>query len=137
MTLLETLAAMPPSVAVHVASATLALLLGPLALGIRKRSPGHRGAGYLWIAAMLVAAVSSLFIRDFRLPNLAGYTPIHLLTAAAFIGIGLGLWHISRRNIVRHRLAMRITYASLVVAGVMSFLPQRALGGFAWQQVLA
>ena len=28
---------------------------------------------------MVVTAVSALFIRDFRMPNLAGYTPIHLL----------------------------------------------------------
>lgn len=137
MTLTDTVATMPPAVALHVLSASTALLLGPLALGLPKGTSGHRAAGYLWLAAMLVASVSSLFIRDFRLPNLAGYTPIHLVTLVAFAGMALGLWHVMHGNLRRHRRAMRITYGSLVAAGLMSLLPQRILGGFVWQQWLA
>ena len=135
--LAATIHAMPIAVALHVLTATTALLLGPLALGLRKGSTAHRGAGYVWLVAMLGAAVTSLFIRDFRLPNLAGYTPIHLITAVALVGMGLGLWHVTRGNIVRHRRAMRITYGSLVAAAALSLLPHRLLGGFVWQQVLA
>lgn len=135
MTLIDTFAAMSTVVAIHASSAIGALLLGPLALGLRKGTPGHRAAGYGWVLLMVMAAVSSLFIRDFRLPNVAGYTPIHIVTGVAFVGLGLGLWHVMHGNVRRHRRAMQITYASLVVAGVLSLLPHRILGGFVWQQL--
>lgn len=126
-----------PAVAWHVVTALAALLLGPLALWLPKGSPGHRVAGRLWLLAMLGAATSSLFIHDARLPSLGGFSPIHLLTLAAFVGMGLGLWHIGRRNIGAHRRVMRITYAGVVVAGVMSLLPQRLLGGVALAQLFS
>lgn len=128
---------LPVATQIHLVTASAALLLGPLALWLPKRTPGHRAAGYLWVGVMLGAAISSLFIHDFRLPNVAGYTPIHGFTAAAFVGIGLGLWHISRRNIVRHQRVMRITYAGVVVAGLFSLMPTRFLGGLVMMQMAA
>lgn len=135
MTLADTFAAMSTVVAIHALSAIGALLLGPLALGLRKGTPGHRAAGYGWVLLMVMAAVSSLFIRDFRLPNVAGYTPIHIVTGVSFVGLGLGLWHVMHGNVRRHRRAMQITYGALVAAGVLSLLPHRILGGFVWQQL--
>jgi uncharacterized membrane protein len=116
-------------VIVHLVVAVGALLLGPLALWLRKGSRSHRAAGYAWITLMAAAALSSVFIRDFRLPNVLGYTAIHTLTLATFVGIGLGIWHISRRNVVRHRRVMQMTYGAAVLAGVFAFLPERYLGG--------
>lgn len=135
MPIAANLTQLPIATQVHLVSASAALLLGPLALWLPKRTPGHRAAGYGWVLVMLAAAISSLFIHDFRLPNVGGYTPIHGFTAAAFIGIGLGLWHISRRNIARHQRVMRITYASVVVAGLFSLMPTRFLGGLVLMQV--
>jgi uncharacterized membrane protein len=103
----------------------LASVLGPFAFWLRKGSRWHRGAGCAWAASMLGAALSSVFIRDFRPPNVFGYTAIHTLTLATFAGVGLGLWHISRRNVTRHRRAMQITYGGALVAGAFAFLPQR------------
>ena len=72
-----------PTIAVHMTAALGALVLGPVALwarrGAQQRPRLHRAAGYAWVTLMIVAAVSALFIRDFRLPNVLGYTPIHLL----------------------------------------------------------
>lgn len=131
------LSAPPPAVIVHIALATSALALGPFALWLRKGSRWHRGAGYAWVTLMLGAALSSAFIRDFRLPNVFGYTAIHTLALATLVGIGLGVWHISRRNVARHRRAMQITYAGALVAGAFALLPQRTLGGLLWQHLLA
>lgn len=123
------LSSQPPAVIVHLVVATGALVLGPLALWLRKGSRWHRAAGYAWITLMVAAALSSVFIRDFRLPNILGYTAIHTLTLATFVGIGLGIWHIARRNVARHRRVMQITYGAAVLAGVFAFLPERYLGG--------
>lgn len=86
----------------------------------------------------LLAALSSLFIRDFRLPNLAGYTPIHLLTLATFIGTGAGLYLIVvRRNISAHRQTMLRTYlGGCVLAGAFTLLPGRYLGDLLWHHAL-
>ena len=123
------LSSQPPAVIVHLVVATGALVLGPVALWLRKGSRSHRAAGYAWITLMAAAALSSVFIRDFRLPNLLGYTAIHTLTVATFVGIGLGIWHISRRNVARHRRVMQLTYGAAVLAGAFAFLPERYLGG--------
>jgi len=127
-----------PVIAVHIVFALGALLLGPFALFARKGSRLHRIAGYLWITLMVSAAASSLFIRDFRLPNIAGYTPIHLFALLTFAGIAGGVWFVSHRNIAAHRRIMLRTYlAGCVGAGLFALLPQRLLGELLWHQVLA
>jgi uncharacterized membrane protein len=127
-----------PAVQFHLLAASTAILLGPLALRSRKGSPWHRSLGYAWVLSMLLAALSSLFIRDFRLPNLAGYTPIHLLTLATFIGTGAGLYLIVvRRNISAHRQTMLRTYlGGCVLAGAFTLLPGRYLGDLLWHHAL-
>jgi len=127
-----------PAVTIHVTLALGALVLGPLALGLRKGSRAHRVAGYAWVALMLGAALSSVFIRDFELPNIAGYTPIHIVTLLTFAGIGIALYYIFKRNIRAHRIAMWTTYINgCIVAGALALLPGRTLGQLVWHQWLA
>lgn len=128
----SSLAALAPAVLVHLVFALGALALAPFALAARKGSRLHRSAGHAWVTLMLGTALSSLFIRDFNLPNVGGYTPIHLLTLATFAGIGRGLWLVSRRNIAGHRLAMQMTCAGGLVAGAFALAPNRFLGGLLW-----
>ncbi len=130
------LSSQPPAVIVHLVVAVGALVMGPIALWLRKGSRWHRAVGYGWITLMAAAAVSSIFIRDFRLPNLFGYTAIHALTIATFFGIGLGIWHISRRNVARHRRVMQLTYGAALLAGAFALLPDRYLGGLVWSHTL-
>lgn len=130
-------AALTPAVQWHLIAALGALLLGPMALWARKGSPRHRMAGYLWVVLMLAAALSSVFIRDFRLPNLAGYTPIHLLTVFTFGSLGVAMWAIWRRRINAHRRTMQGLYiGGCLVAGAFTLLPGRFLGQLLWRQTL-
>ena len=130
------LADLAPAVLVHLFLAGGALVVGPVALWLRKGSRGHRGIGYAWVTLMAGAALSSAFIRDFKLPNLLGYTPIHLLTIATFAGIAIGIRHIVARNVMRHRRAMQLTYAAALLAGAFALLPSRYLGNLLWHQAL-
>jgi len=132
---------MSPVIAIHLAAASSALLLGPVVLWTRRgrvqRPWLHRALGYAWVTLMVLAAVSALWIRDFRLPNIGGYTPIHLLVPATFGGLALAFWRLSRRNIPGHRRAMQITYvAGCIVAGSFALLPDRYLGQLLWGQWL-
>lgn len=129
--------ALPTATLLHLIFAAGALVLGPLALYSRKGSGAHRGAGYVWVLLMLGAAISSLWIRDFRLPNLAGYTPIHLLTLLTFAGVGGGLWLVIRGRISAHRKAMRgVYFGGCIGAGVFTLLPGRYLGDLLWHHGL-
>ena len=130
-----------PLIAVHLTTALGALATGPVALWARKgrlqRPKLHRAFGYAWVTLMLITAVSALFIRDFHLPNLAGYTPIHLLipvTLASLVGAFVFLAH---GNIAAHRQTMQGLYVgACLVAGGFTLLPGRYLGQLVWGQWL-
>jgi uncharacterized membrane protein len=122
-----------PVIAIHMSAALGALAIGPVALWARRgrlqRPRLHRAFGYAWVTLMVAAAVSALFIRDFSLPNLAGYTPIHLLVPATLAGLFGAFWHLARGNVAGHRKLMQSVYVGgCIVAGVFTLLPRRYLG---------
>lgn len=131
-----------PVIAIHLCAALAALLIGPVALWARRghatqatsQSPRlHRAAGYAWVTLMLITAVSALFIRDFRLPNIAGYTPIHLLVPFTLGSLFLAFRHLLRGNIAGHRKNMLGLYVGgCLVAGAFTLLPSRSLGQLVW-----
>lgn len=131
-----------PLVAVHMTAALAALAIGPVALWARRQASGprprlHRAAGYAWATLMLVTAISAIFIRDFSLPNIAGYTPIHLLVPVSLGGLFLAFKYLLRGNIRGHRAAMIGLYlGACVVAGAFTLLPNRYLGQLVWGQWL-
>ncbi len=125
---------MTPVIAIHLSAALAATALGPLAIWARRsatqRPRLHRAFGYGWVTLLLLTALSALFIRDFRLPNIAGYTPIHLLIPAVFVGLALAFWRLARHDVAGHRRAMVVTYVSAcLVAGGFTLLPGRYLHG--------
>lgn len=131
---------MSPVIAVHLTAALAALVLGPIALWARRGhgQPGrsvtsrprlHRAAGYAWVSMMLLAALSALFIRDFTLPNIAGYTPLHLLVPTTLVMLVIAFRALARGDIRAHRQAMARTYVgACVVAELFTLLPSRYLG---------
>ena len=132
-----TLDHLSPAIVVHLSLAAGALLLGPLALRARKGSRLHRSTGYAWVTLMAGAALSSVFIRDFGMPNLWGYTPIHILTVVTLFGITAGLIFIARRDVPAHRRAMWRTYlGGCIGAGTFALLPGRYLGDLLWHHTL-
>ena len=131
------LASLSPAIIVHLYFALGALVLGPLALLARKGTRWHRASGYMWVTLMLGAAISSIFIRDFRLPNIAGYTPIHIVTIVTIVSIAGALYHVVNRNIKAHRRAMWGAYlGGCIGAGIFALLPGRYLGQLVWHQAL-
>ena len=96
----------------------------------------HRAFGYGFVTLMLGASISGMFIRDYKLPNIEGYTPIHLLIPVTLGGLALSFWHLAHRRIAQHRSVMRKLYfGSCVLAGLFTLLPGRMLGNLLWQRL--
>lgn len=138
---------MTPVIAIHLTAALAALVVGPVALWARRghasrtaatqRPRLHRAAGYAWVTLMLLTALSALFIRDHELPNIAGYTPIHLFVPFTLGGLYLAFAKLLRGNVQGHRKAMLgLYFGACVTAGIFTLLPQRYLGQLVWGQWL-
>lgn len=124
---------MSPVIAVHMTAALGAVVTGPVALWARqgrgKHPKLHRAFGYAWVTLMLVTALSALFIRDWKYPNIAGYTPIHLLVPVVLFGLFGAFWFLARGNVDGHRKVMqRLYFGACIVAGGFTLLPDRYLG---------
>ena len=130
-----------PLIAVHMSAALVAIAIGPIALWARKgatqRPKLHRAFGYAWVTMMLVAAVSAIFIRDYRLPNITGLTPIHVFVPVTFYYLFRAFQFLAQGNIAGHRKAMQSLYVSAcLVAGAFTLLPGRYLGNLIFGQWL-
>jgi uncharacterized membrane protein len=131
---LLTVRSMPltPAISVHITVAIAAVLLGPFAIWARKsnivRPKLHRAVGYAWVTCMLLATGSAMWIRDYRLPNIAGYTPIHLLVPFTLGSLGVAFYALARGNIRLHQSMMVRTYVgACLVAGGFTFMPGRLM----------
>lgn len=128
---------MTPVIAVHMTAALAALAIGPLAIWARRsrttRPRLHRAAGYAWVTLMLMTALSAIFIRDRALPNIAGFSPIHLLVPVVLFSLFGAFRALARGQIDLHRKFMVSLYwSACVVAGAFTLLPQRFLGQLVW-----
>jgi len=129
-----------PLIAVHATAAIGAIVTGPVALWARKgaqqRPQLHRAFGYAWVTLMVVTAVSAIFIKVSGLPNIGGFTPIHLLIPFTLTGLVYAFYALAKGDIATHRSTMqRLYYGACVVAGMFTLMPQRLIGHFVWSQL--
>lgn len=122
-----------PLIFFHLATAVAALGLGAAMLLRRKGTRSHRLLGWTWVVLMGSTALATVFIRDDRLPNLFGYTPIHLFTLTVAVMLPLGVWYARRGRAAGHRKTMRgLYFGACVIAGLFTLLPGRFLGSLLW-----
>jgi uncharacterized membrane protein len=122
-----------PLIFFHLVTAIAALVIGTVVMLRRKGTASHRAWGWAWVVLMGSTAVASAFIRDFHLPNIAGFTPIHAFTVLVAINLPRGIWFIRQGNVAAHRQAMRGIYiGGCLVAGLFTLLPGRFLGRLLW-----
>ncbi|MCB1998073.1 MAG: DUF2306 domain-containing protein [Burkholderiaceae bacterium] len=125
-----------PVVFAHLMMALGALLLGAWVLWGRKGTTLHRSLGWTWVALMTGVAVSGAFIRDYHLPNLYGFTPIHLFVLMVAWQLPRAVVYARSGRIDAHRKAMRGLYqGGCLIAGVLTLLPGRFLGTMLWRQL--
>ena len=125
---LAPLAGLPPAVALHLAAAVAALLIGPVALYRSRRDAVHRALGYVWFLAMATAALSSFFIPAVVLPLAWGFGAIHALSVWALFNLWQAVRDARAARIAAHRARMRGLYwQALGIAGLLTLLPGRVL----------
>lgn len=126
-----------PLVFAHLMLALAALALGAFMLWGRKGNTTHRWAGWTWVLLMGGVALTSAFIRDYNLPNVAGITPIHAFTVVVLWQLPRGVWYARQGQVEAHRKTMRGLYlGGCLVAGAFTLLPGRFLGTMLWKHTL-
>lgn len=122
---LELLAAAPAVIRLHVAAALSAFVIGCLLLAGVKGTALHKALGWTWVAAMMVAALGSFFIK---VVNPGHWSLIHVLSGWVAIGVPMGIAAIKRGNVRAHRRMMTGQFiGGLIIAGVFTLAPGRLM----------
>jgi uncharacterized membrane protein len=115
-----------PAIQLHAFTAMAAFALGAIQLSAPKGTLPHRTAGWIWVALMVIVAVSSFFIHDLRIWD--AWSPIHLLSVFTLAMLPLAVMHARRHRVDRHRRAMvAIFVGALVIAGLFTLAPGRIM----------
>jgi uncharacterized membrane protein len=111
--------------AIHLAAVVPAVAIGAVQLAAPKGTRPHKLLGWVWVLAMVAAAVSSFWVMELR--KGAGWSVIHLLSAWVLIAMTLAIWHIRRGNVHAHKRYMVGTLVGLLAAGAGALMPGRFL----------
>ncbi|MCW5724477.1 MAG: DUF2306 domain-containing protein [Maricaulaceae bacterium] len=120
---LDPLLAAPWHIQLHAFAAMAALGLGVVQIAAPKGTIPHRTLGYVWVALMLIVAITAIFIR-----NGGQFSWIHLFVPLTLYGTWELVMHARRGNAARHRGAvMGMVLFALMVPGLFSFMPGRIM----------
>jgi uncharacterized membrane protein len=115
-----------PAIQFHAVAAMAAFGLGLVQFAAPKGTLPHRTVGWIWVALMVVASVSTFFIHEIRLWG--PWSPIHLLAIVTLIGLPVAVWHAHSHEADKHRNGMVTLFTgALAIAGVLAFLPGRIM----------
>jgi len=121
---LEPFITAPIHIQLHAAAATLAVVIGPVALYRKRRDLAHKVVGYVWFVAMLTVAVSAFFIHSFAV--IGPFSPLHGFALLTFWSLWRAITSVKRGDIRTHELTLRSLYwFGLIAAGLANFLPDR------------
>ncbi|MFT4096948.1 MAG: DUF2306 domain-containing protein [Rhodoblastus sp.] len=123
---LEPLLQAAVEIRLHTFAAVAALVLGLVQFIGVKGTASHRARGWVWVALMALAAVSSLFVNTTC--AFGPFSLIHLLTLVTIVILPMAVLAARRRRIAQHARLMTLLYVSaLLVAGAFTFLPGRIM----------
>lgn len=111
--------------AIHLAAVVPAVVIGIVQIASKKGTRPHKVLGWIWVMAMLVVAVSSLWIMEIR--KGAGFSVIHQLSIWTLVSLSAAIWFIRRGNVRAHKRFMVGTLLGLAGAGLGALAPGRFL----------
>ncbi|MEO8927480.1 MAG: hypothetical protein ABI306_10005, partial [Caulobacteraceae bacterium] len=123
------------AVIAHLVTVMAALPLGVSQLVLPKGTLRHRTVGYVWCALMTFTALVSFAIHSI---NPGGLSPVHLFAVLTLVSVP-AIVHFARTGQApRHRRAvLGLIIGGLVIAGLFTFVPGRALGQLVHRLVLS
>jgi uncharacterized membrane protein len=122
------LLATPLVIQLHAFAAMAAFVLGLLQFAAPKGTLPHRTVGWIWVALMLVIAVSSFWIHGKGLKLVGPFGPIHLLSIMVLTLLPIALLFAHRHNARGHaRTMVSLFIGALVIAGLFTLAPGRIM----------
>ena len=119
------LAALPPVIKMHLATALAAIALGAVLMSVRKGRTFHRIAGWVWVSLVMTTAGATLFIREL---NHGNWSYLHLFTGWVLLIAPLAVIWAKRHNVARHRRTMEgLFYGGFAINLSIAFIPGRTL----------
>ncbi len=114
------------AVIAHLATVLLALPLGISQLVLPKGTIRHRVVGYVWCGLMMATALISFAVHGI---NPGGLSFIHLFSIMTLVMTPVIVFSARAGQAARHqRAVLGLMIGALVIAGLFTFLPGRALG---------
>jgi len=114
-----------PVIQAHAAAAILAFIIGAALMWAPKGSLPHRSAGVIFVALMIVVAITAFFIRGINGDN---FSFIHLFVPLTLFACGEVLVFAYLRNRRGHRRAtLGLFFGALLIPGLLSFAPGRLM----------
>ncbi|BBI50441.1 hypothetical protein HORIV_28620 [Vreelandella olivaria] len=111
----------------HLYASLLALGLGAIVLVLTKGTVAHRIMGSIWVLAMALSALSSLWFGGGVLPLIGHFGPIHLLSLWVLVALTVAVVAILKGRVEQHRSWMTGAYLGLVGAFIGTLAPGRWL----------
>ncbi|SMX32949.1 hypothetical protein OCA8868_00852 [Octadecabacter ascidiaceicola] len=128
---LDPILSAPVYLQIHVASALVAVTLGPVPMYRRRRDMVHKVLGYVWVVAMASVALSSFWIHSFAV--IGPFSPLHGLALLTLWSLWRGISSARMGDIKTHLATFRALYwYGLLIAGLANFLPDRRINEIAF-----
>ena len=123
----------PFVIQLHAFAAMGAFGLGLLQFAAPKGTLPHRTLGWIWVALMLVIAISSFWIYGKGARLVGPFGPIHLLSIVVLTLLPIGLLFAHRHNASGHaRTMVSLFIGALIIAGGFTLLPGRIMHAVAF-----
>lgn len=100
----------------HTTFALLAIIFGALQIARRKGDRYHRLAGRAYVAAMVLAALTSFFLTTMT----GGFSFLHILSLWTLGTLAISHICLRRGQIASHARCMILLYGGLLTAGVLA-----------------
>ena len=114
------------AIKIHLAAVVPAAILGAYLLMRRKGTPVHRLLGKIWLALMVITAISSFFIHELNMFH--GFSPIHLISIYVLFASWQAYSAARNHDIVRHRKTVTgLYFGGIGIAGLFTLVPGRIM----------
>ncbi len=113
-------------IAIHIAAACGAVMLGAFILYRPKGTARHKLLGRIWVIVMIVVAAGSFRLHGLR----EGLSPIHGLSIFTLASLAYAIYSIRNGRTRAHKQGMIGVFIGLVAAGALTLLPGRIIGNF-------